>query len=152
MFLFKQYPQQPHKKITEVTTTAEVKCVLVYAFIGNSQWPLYDIIRIPCVIQCAPGRSRYFLCVLYASKLASVGHYFPIVCDPVHSIWPQIGFCSRFANPVRYQYYSLESTLFGCQLWLRIGFCCKFTNPVHSQCYSLEQILVRHQLYLQIST
>ena len=122
MFLFKQYPQQPHKKITEVTTTAEVKCVLVYAFIGNSQWPLYDIIRIPCVIQCAPGRSRYFLCVLYASKLASVGHYLSITSDPVRL------------------------------LWLRIGFCCKFTNPVHSQCYSLEQILVRHQLYLQIGT
>ena len=47
------------KKITAATTTAEGKCVLIHAFIGNSLWPFSDITTsFPCapVLSCAfPG-------------------------------------------------------------------------------------------------
>ena len=62
---------------------------------------------------CALGRSRLLLfiprsssafpCVLYVSKFASVGHYLPITCNPVHWLWPLINLCCRFANNLHSQ-------------------------------------------------
>ena len=99
------------KKRTAATTTAEGKCVFVCAFIGHSRWPFSGIITSfpcapvrSCAFLCVPGRSCVFPCVLYASELASVGHY-------SSSLWPRIGLCCRFANPLCSQFYSLELTL-----------------------------------------
>ena len=64
-------------------------------------------------IPFAPVHSWEFLCVLYASELASVGNYLSLM-------WHLIGICCGFDNSVRFQFYSLTSTLVGCQIQLQM--------------------------------
>ena len=72
----------------------------VVAFVGK-----YNVFPVRSrVILSIPGSSYEFPSVLYASKLASVGHY-------SSSLWPGIGLYCIFANPVRSKCYSLELTL-----------------------------------------
>ena len=50
-----------------------------------------------------PRRFSAFPRVLYVSEFASVGHYLPITCNPVHWLWPLINICCRFANNLHSQ-------------------------------------------------
>ena len=73
-------------------------------------WTLYIFTVRSRAILCVTRSFCDFPCVLYESKLDSIVHYVSIICNPVHSLWPRIGLCCRFSNPVRSQCYSLEST------------------------------------------
>ena len=72
------------KKRTSATTTQEGKCVLICAFIGSSRWPLLGIIRLFCLLLCAPL------------------HYWAVLCVPVRSLYIQIGlYWTLFVNRVK---------------------------------------------------
>ena len=85
-------------------------CQMSYVFLVRS-----------CVPLCVTRSSYALLCILYASELASVGHYSSIMCNHVHLIWPLIGLCCRFINTVCYKFYIPESTLVRHQIQLQIG-------------------------------
>ena len=109
------------KHITSATTASEGKCVLGCVFIRHLRWPLSEIIHLFHDFPCAHERSCEFLGILYASKLSSVRRYVSITWNTERLVWPWIGFCCRFTNPLSYQCYSLESTLVGHQIWPQIG-------------------------------
>ena len=108
--LFKQSMHQQHKKENirknnsrgKLRTRSCVYQAFLMAFVGH-----YNAFSVRShALLCVPGHSCVFPCVLYASELASVGNY-------SYLLWPRIGLCYIFTNPVRSQCYSLESTLVG---------------------------------------
>ena len=69
------------------------------AFVGH-----YNVFPLRSrALLCVPGSSCVFPCVIYASELESVGHY-------LSSLWPWIGICCRWPNPLHSQCYNLESS------------------------------------------
>ena len=85
---------------------SEYSCVYLLGVRDVFCWRLYVFPEHSCALLCVTGCSCVFPCVLYASKLASVGHYLSL-------LWPKIGLCCRFSNPVRSQCYNLDSNLVG---------------------------------------
>ena len=99
------------KRTITATTTAKDNFLLFHAFISHLWWHLSDIIFLSCLLLCNHVSYREFLCVPYAFELDYVGHYSSITCNPVCLLRRQIGICCRFANILRSQCNSLESTL-----------------------------------------
>ena len=112
---------------------------LVREFIGSPRWPLSDIIRLSRALLCSPMRSCALPCVLYESKLASVGNYSPITCIPVRLPWPQICLCWRFANPVCSQWPESDFVRYSLVLWVHYVL---IDLSLSSICYILELNLV----------
>ena len=80
-------------------------CWTLYVFPVSSREPL-----------CILGRFYVFLYIIYASKLASVGNYSSIKCDPVHFMSPRISLCCSLSNLVHYQCYRIISTIVRWQI------------------------------------
>ena len=129
------------KKRTAATTAAEGKCVWFIRFCFllwvsdpmTRSW-VYQAFKMfffgyylsfpcapvcSCALLCITVSSCAFPCVLSVLKSASFGKYLPIACNPVCLLWPKIGFCWWFANPVYYQWPESAFVGHSFVLWVR---------------------------------